>query len=218
MAAPGTGAREALLATAERLFAERGVDQVSLNEITRSAGQRNASALQYHFGNKEGLLRAILKPHLAVIEHRRGQMLDALEGMAGRTLRDLARALVVPVAEELESASGRAYVAIMAQLMNNRAWSVSRILGTVETPARQRLSRMVDELREPVSEDVRRAGTLLLLNMMWHGLAAWENAGAAGRGGRPASKVYIETLIDFVTALLDGAALSASATRLVSRS
>jgi len=41
--------RQKIIATAERLFAERGIDAVSLHEITRESGQKNKSALSSHF-------------------------------------------------------------------------------------------------------------------------------------------------------------------------
>src|SRR5436309_1601566 len=44
-----------ILSVAERLFAEHGVDQVSLAQINREAGQRNRSAINYHFGSKQSL-------------------------------------------------------------------------------------------------------------------------------------------------------------------
>jgi AcrR family transcriptional regulator len=43
----------ALISAAERLYAERGVDAVSMREITREAGQKNSSAFQYHFPSKK---------------------------------------------------------------------------------------------------------------------------------------------------------------------
>lgn len=46
--------REALLAAAERLFAERGFSQVSTRELAEAAGV-NLGAIQYHFGSKSNL-------------------------------------------------------------------------------------------------------------------------------------------------------------------
>ena len=46
--------------TALKLYAERGIDAVSLNEITVAAGQKNRNALQYHFGDRNGLLQAMV--------------------------------------------------------------------------------------------------------------------------------------------------------------
>ena len=44
-----------LLLVAERLFSAHGVAGVSTREIARAAGQKNHSAVAYHFGSKEGL-------------------------------------------------------------------------------------------------------------------------------------------------------------------
>ena len=49
-----TATNERLLREAERLFARRGLYQVTVREITEAAGQRNVSALNYHFGSREG--------------------------------------------------------------------------------------------------------------------------------------------------------------------
>ena len=52
--------REAILNTAERLFAERGIDAVSLRTINAEAGY-SVAALHYHFGTRDGLIRALLE-------------------------------------------------------------------------------------------------------------------------------------------------------------
>lgn len=98
--------------SAERLFAERGVDGVSLREINTNAGQKNTSALQYHFGDRAGLLRAVLARHQPGIEEHRHRLLDACRP---GSLRDLAAALVRPEAAKL--ADGRDYLRIVEQLV-----------------------------------------------------------------------------------------------------
>jgi AcrR family transcriptional regulator len=110
--------RAKLIVTAERLFAEHGLDGASLNEISRAAGQRNSNVCQYHFGNKDGLIQAILDKHLPTIAARRNEMLDEIEGAGVPALRDLARALIYPVAEKLtDPDGGPEFVRINAQLV-----------------------------------------------------------------------------------------------------
>lgn len=55
----GLIARLKIIETAERLYALHGIDAISIREINKASGQRNGSAVQYHFGNREGLLEAI---------------------------------------------------------------------------------------------------------------------------------------------------------------
>lgn len=63
--------RDLLLDAATRLFAERGVDNVPIAEIVRAANQRNTSAIHYHFGNRDEVLRAVLARTYPVRSRRR---------------------------------------------------------------------------------------------------------------------------------------------------
>lgn len=68
--------RAQLLNAAEELFVQHGLDDVSLRAILREAGQRNQSALQYHFGSREGLITAIVDRRLLQLETRRSALVD----------------------------------------------------------------------------------------------------------------------------------------------
>src|SRR3546814_1363010 len=56
----GEATRVLLIEAAERLFATRGIDGVTLAQIQLAAGQSNSSVIGYHFGSKDGLVQAIL--------------------------------------------------------------------------------------------------------------------------------------------------------------
>jgi AcrR family transcriptional regulator len=88
--------------TAERLFAERGIDAVSLRQIGTAAGMRMAGTVAYHFGDKEGLIRAIIDDRDVAIEERRRELLAELERQ-GRThdLRAVAEVGIRPSVEAI---------------------------------------------------------------------------------------------------------------------
>lgn len=109
------GSRARLLTTAKRLFAERGLDGVSLREIVREAGIKHATAVQYHFGDREGLIKAILAPHEERVDTRRDAMLDEYEANGVADCRSVAAILVRPLARELEDADGTYFLRIYAQ-------------------------------------------------------------------------------------------------------
>lgn len=91
-----------LIETAERLFAERGVNGVSLREIGAEAGQRNTGAVRYHFGSKEALIDAVFRHRMETINERREAMLATLDaGGHGFDVRGLAEAFVYPLSEML---------------------------------------------------------------------------------------------------------------------
>ena len=93
---PTANSSDVLLLTAERLYAERGLDGVSMREIAREAQQKNNSALHYHFGSKEALIDAILRYRMREIDALRNDCLDRGE-LEGRTdLRAAVEAIVRP--------------------------------------------------------------------------------------------------------------------------
>jgi AcrR family transcriptional regulator len=114
-----TETKERLLREASRLFARRGVWQVTVREITQAAGQRNVSALNYHFGSREGVLDAILTRHGDPTDEARGEHLAAVGTNAPTD--DLVRALVVPYAANLATPEGREYLRIVSQLIQQFA-------------------------------------------------------------------------------------------------
>lgn len=118
---PPVGARDALIDAARSLFAERGVEAVSLREVGRAARQRNTNAVQYHFGDRDTLVREVLAPHHGQVGDLRARMLAGLGAEAGDgvSARDLAGALVRPSAAMLESADGRDYLRIVADLITD---------------------------------------------------------------------------------------------------
>lgn len=85
--------------TAERLYAEHGLASVSMRKIGAAAGQRNQSAVQYHFVNRDGLIKAILKRHAAAIETHRFAMVEALSVSAKPSLEEQVACLIMPTIE-----------------------------------------------------------------------------------------------------------------------
>ncbi len=76
--ASGRQTRRVLIETAERLFAERRIDDVSLREISAAAGKRMSGAVSYHFGSKAGLIQAIIAERMARIDELRRPLLERM--------------------------------------------------------------------------------------------------------------------------------------------
>jgi AcrR family transcriptional regulator len=106
-----------LVDAATRLFAEHGIDGVALKDIVAAAGQKNQSAVQYHFGGKEGLIAAALQARFRGIDARRVAMVEAAAGLKGAERRAaVMRATVEPlVAEAEEHHDGPAYIRFVIQ-------------------------------------------------------------------------------------------------------
>ncbi len=68
--------KDALLDSAEKLFAKEGFHGTSVRAITSEAGAHLAS-INYHFGSKEVLMKEVLERRLLPINNERLEMLEA---------------------------------------------------------------------------------------------------------------------------------------------
>jgi AcrR family transcriptional regulator len=192
---PGEETRAALVDAAERLMAERGVYAVELKEIMEAAGARNRSAVQYHFGGREGLVRAIGAKHRPPINEARNRMLDRLG--PDPSIDEIVEAAVVPIARCLGSPSGRAYLIVAAE-------SASRVgaarLHAIEREHDSSVHRVVTLLdqRLPGSIQARHLAigqTMLTIMVLLADIARDVDAGAitASQGTRRARSVIAYT-------------------------
>ena len=195
--------RARLIATAEQLYAERGLDGVSLVEISREAGQRNRAAAQYHFTDKAGLVQAILDKHTPGIEAARHAMIDALEaGTGAPPLRAWVDALVRPLAAKLDDEDGgRAFLRVQAELM--RQPDVTLEHRAKQNRGAQRLLRGMTRATTgavPVPRVLLAARMLLVTGLLFHGMSDYLARDEAGDA--PPRAVFVEALVDAIEALL----------------
>ena len=89
--------KNALMRAAEKLVAEQGVENISIREIVACAGQKNESALQYHFKNLSGLLHAIHQQRSAQVQARRADLLARTLAQTSKpSLRQLCTMMIEP--------------------------------------------------------------------------------------------------------------------------
>ncbi len=121
--------KAALIRAAERLFAEKGLGGVSVRDITLAAGARNQSALHYHFGCMEELIREIFAQRFREIEKARTERLAALdaEGKA-RDVHALMEASMGPLLEACLEENGRLYARFSVQLMTDPRYNVGALV------------------------------------------------------------------------------------------
>ena len=200
--AAATRTRARIVAAAEQAFADRGLDSVSLNEINRAAGQRNKTALQYHFGSKEGLLHAILDKHMPGIETRRTEMLDAVLGRKPPSLRPLVEALVIPIAEKLHDPDGGiAYLRLVAEMSGSATYPIASLLAERTNRAQERLAAAMDTATPECPEVIRQHRNQLVTGLVFRGLADFSRRGQGSQVDEDAARVFVRNLVDCVEAL-----------------
>ena len=187
--------RQALIEAARGLFAQRGIEGVSIRELGRAAEQRNNNAVQYHFGDREALLWAVLAPHNERVGSRRAALLDGLEEEAEATpsIRSLAGALVRPSAAMLENAAGRDYLRIVAELIGDPANLRRR--GPFDGTELNRWNRLTKRHMPDTTLPLHRRFSAM--NLCYSELG--RRAAARRRGDH---RLFVSDLVDLVTGLL----------------
>jgi AcrR family transcriptional regulator len=195
MGTAGQQTRERLIETAERLFASEGVNGVSLRQIVRVSGARNVTALQYHFGDRKGLLRAVLEPHHREVETARHALLDAYEAGEQQGVQALSAALVRPLAAKLAQPGGRAYLRILGELVNRPEPVIGRASVTDPADSTYRWRALTAPLLEEDATRLHRRFVAVRFTMI-------ELARRAQAGPHADDRLFVSHLIDLVTALL----------------
>jgi AcrR family transcriptional regulator len=194
--------REQLLDAAEKLFLERGLDEVSLRAIVREAGQRNQSALQYHFGGREELIAAILNRRMQQVEARRRILVDAaLASGAALDLRDGCALLTrAPFLLCRERRDFRTFLGQFGQRLLASGRDVTLAVDDQQLPSLQEMHQLLrHKLRhldpELLSLRIENANSLGLL-----AISRRARRGGSFRGRR--AELFFNNLVDQVAAML----------------
>ncbi|MGY0615770.1 TetR/AcrR family transcriptional regulator [Vibrio sp. FJH11] len=94
--APRTSTKEKILDVAEGLFAEHGFNDTSLRTITGRANV-NLASVNYHFGDKKTLVRAVLDRYLEALMPSIKTSLMELNTRDGYTMEEVFESLRLPL-------------------------------------------------------------------------------------------------------------------------
>ncbi len=163
-----------LIRAAERLFAENGLGAVSVRDITRAAGARNESALHYHFGSKEALIRAVFADRISDIDSKRLALIAELDrSQAGQNVQLLMEATIAPMLEACLDEGGRLYATFLMQIAADPRFDVDRLMDDLAPDGvqevTQRLQGMLQDLPlETRATRLRRLATMSISIMADH--------------------------------------------------
>ena len=203
-----TGTKASLVREAERLFARRGVYQVTVREITEAAGQRNVSALSYHFGSREGVLRAILLRHGDPIDEERGALLAVVA--PDPSTRDLLATLLLPMAARLSTPEGRDYIRIVAQL--TARFPVWRDPDELSPPNLRRILTLLEARPTGLSAPLRRERVLGVIMLMTAAFAERARALESRKRLALGEDAFLANLADMLVGALEAPLGTALAT------
>jgi AcrR family transcriptional regulator len=151
--AAGALTRERILDAAKVMFAERGVEGVSLRELTMRAGV-NIAAVHYHFGSKEGVLAEVFARSSKPIVKWRMDLLDKVRHDAdGRpVLEDILEAFLRP-ALQAGRRQNASFMQLRARLALERDDSIQRILSNAFDKSSRRFLDVLSEALPDLPKD-----------------------------------------------------------------
>ena len=174
--------RARLLRAGERLFAERGIHQVRLREINALAGQRNSSALHYHFGSRDGLVEAILSEHQTAMDRKVRPALDGLVAGPGEpTVRAVVAIWVDALTAQLQTESGRDFLRLLPQILDTVNRTVREGAVLRDSAASARTFALLDRCLADLPTALRRERLVayaLILTTLFADRAALVESGA----------------------------------------
>lgn len=130
--------------------------------------------MQYHFKNKEGLIKAILDKHTHDLATRCNDLLQQLKDRDDYELRDVVEVLVLPIAEKLdERDGGREFLLLHGQLMLSEKYKALRRESVNFTQETRRLYTLMQPFVPPIDQKSVTARSLICETLLFQGLSAY---------------------------------------------
>ncbi|MFL6059819.1 MAG: TetR/AcrR family transcriptional regulator [Marmoricola sp.] len=197
MARDATQTRALLLRAGEIRFARDGVAGAKLSDVVRDAGQRNDSAVGYHFGSRQGMLVAIVAKHMEAMERHR-----TVPG-ADAGLSEVVEAIVAPTAALLATEDGRDFLRIMEQLAGWSGLGTGRpnevLSGTAIGAQLERLNAL---LEPDLGTVLTRERVALMVTFLTAALAERARSREAGTRQRLGHERFVQHLVNVLSGAL----------------
>ncbi len=210
---PGDPTREKLKTEALRLFAERGINGVSVRDIVSASGLRNSSSIHYYFGTKEALVKELVVDIARHTDIRRNRVLDELEAAGGPgSVAEVVRVLIETSVERPEDKDDppgitRGYMRFIMMLQLNHLRVFNEAVA-VENKWNSGYLRCLDHLRSllpDIPREVLNQRFIFMTLSVGTALSAREGAmESSGHSNRLWGTSYaLENLIDTVCGMLE---------------
>ena len=199
---PNSGPKLRLVEAAEKLFAEKGFEAVSVRDITKEAGA-NVAAVNYHFGSREGLVVAVISRYLIPVSQERLASLERAERNGGG-VEEIIAAFVRPTGELVNKSelTEKLYGQLVGRIFTE---PLVELPGELEQNARAVVERFTKALHKllpdiPADELVWRLHFVVggLIHLLTHSGFLYRVGGHLA--GNPSMELTISRFLKFATA------------------
>lgn len=208
---PKEGPKLRLVEAAEKLFAERGFEVVSVRDITQAAGG-NVAAVNYHFGSRDSLVEVVMTRYLTPVNEERLARLEAAERQwAGQAmpLEAVVDAFVRPLITQVEKSdlSEQLFYRLVGRIFGSHGQGIPAALEAQASVLIERFTRALGKVLPTVAEEdlVWRLHFVIgaMVYMLTHGEVMQRLS--QGTAGTPSMAATLERFVRFAMAgLRDG--------------
>lgn len=164
---------ERILESAQKLFAEKGLDATSVRDITAAAGC-NVAAVNYHFGGKENLYLESFKAMLGPLRDQRLAMIAELtQRDPVPTLEEFLATFAEGFLEPLvDHSRGRLFMVFVSRELLDPRLPLSVFLEEFILPMVQRAAAALEQVGPPMTPDSRIMCIFSLIGQLLHAVKA----------------------------------------------
>jgi AcrR family transcriptional regulator len=166
--------RERLLLAALELYASQGIKAVSLRTISAAAGSKNSAAMHYHFGNKAGVIEALVNMIARELQALARQVRER-EGPPP-SLREKFRDTLYPI---VQLARSKPWGANAVRFMSRALAETDPEIAAAINPVYEAYWRQIDAnlalLMPELPNDVRQLRLMFMSTNVVHGVAEVAN-------------------------------------------
>lgn len=192
-----------LLVTAEQLFGERGIEGVSLRQIVTAAGQANSSAVQHHFGSKEGLVQAVYDMRIPALDANRQRLLDRYADDEGYIpVSSLLKAMFMPVVDNMDESAQKSFALFNSQLMQLDVASHPFTHSTIPQPAYRSIYQRLGAELNYLPQEVLKLRLRLATDLFFGGLNEYRQLPTLSKEMYATASAYWNELLLAMEALL----------------
>jgi AcrR family transcriptional regulator len=193
--------RDRIKEAAMRLFAERGVEAVTVREIVAASGARNGGSLNYYFKSKEGLITELLADVFRVSSADWLDGLSKLDKNGGPTCtRDIIRIIVYAPGPHFRQSRSPTATRFLASVLFTRRKMVSELLEQANFSVFSRLLAQISALNPHLPRSIMQQR---LIYLSWYLVSALSAHEASLAEGRKRSRVWTD--VDALANLVDAA-------------
>jgi len=163
-----TATRERLLDAAEALFAERGFHAASVRDITHAATS-NLAAVNYHFGGKANLYRAVFLRRLGALRDLRVRAVEQAIERDGGDLESILLAFAHSFLEPLVSGdAGKRWVRLSSRELLDPQLPPGLFFDEIIQPTQASLARALKRLCPGLDSEQARLCAQSLVGQLMH--------------------------------------------------